>query len=176
MVLTHIRCAPMNMSPLRRHILSTITLSQRHTLSLEYTGSLYTPAPVANLSVTLESSILESLPADVARAEITRAGRRGHLAKFGGRRGVRRRAGKQSRVERGVRCVRAILCMGHEGSRKKGDFVCDRNSFGTCTVHKPNSLFRCRVVERDGCMRVACELLCALFFVPHCARIRLHMV
>ena len=40
---------------------------------------------------------LQTLLSDVARAGITRSWRCDHLAKFGGRRGVQRRVGKQSR-------------------------------------------------------------------------------
>ena len=47
------------------------------------------------------AAFLGRFPSDVGRAGITRARRRDHLAKFGGRRGVRRRAGTQSRVARG---------------------------------------------------------------------------
>ena len=63
--------------------------------------------------------------------EVARARRRGHVAKFGGRSGVRRRAKTQSRDARGVRGLAAgspaILATGPR-----------KNSFVKKRINKPN--------------------------------------
>ena len=61
--------------------------------------------------INLERSILADASPDVPRAGITpRTGRRGRLAEFGGRRGERRRVGKQTRGARERREMRKGQC------------------------------------------------------------------
>ena len=56
------------------------------------------------------SSLKCPSPSEVGRAGIACARRRGLLAKFGSRGGVRRRAGMQSRGARGVGGVGGLTC------------------------------------------------------------------
>ena len=63
---------------------------------------------------------------DAGSAGIARARRRGLLGKFGGRGGVRRRAGMQFRGARGLRGVGGLACHWPRGPRKKSFFMLER--------------------------------------------------